>query len=87
MNAEGSGVMDIPVEAYEAARKATSSYLAPLHAIAAAQDVLHAAAPHIQAPLLARIAELEAKLAESERLAGVLREQRNKAEDELRGRA
>lgn len=40
-----------------------------------------------QAPLLARIAELEAKLAESERIAGILREQRNKAEDELRGRA
>lgn len=41
----------------------------------------------IARPLQARIAELEAKLTESERLAGVLREQRNKAEDELRGRA
>lgn len=41
----------------------------------------------LNAQYVARIADLEAKLAESERLAGVLREQRNKAEDELRGRA
>lgn len=77
--------MNIPNEACDAIHRA---YLgADDDQLDDAASGAEIAASHIQAPLLARIAELEAKLAESERLAGVLREQRNKAEDELRGRA
>lgn len=78
--------MDIPNEAYQAARVALWGRPAG-DATLVAQMAVEAAAPHIRAPLLERIVELEAKLAESERISGVLREQRNAAEDELRGRA
>jgi hypothetical protein len=83
--------VDIPEEAKDDIRRKTvavdgNASLA-VALVAVAIEGAQIAAPHIRAPLLGRIVELEAKLAESERLAGVLREQRNAAEDELRGRA
>jgi hypothetical protein len=65
--------MDIPDEAWAAAGEAVLR-----------SEAIEAVAPIIAAPLQARIAELEAKLAESERISGILRDQRNAAEDELR---